>query len=100
MDRNGFIDFNTTLSTEKSGKAYSYARAIDILDKVLVYQNKINLHGLSLYDISDTAVIEEVLRLVNGEVRKMKQQLPNIFEFDNSCSRIMTNTLALQKEEN
>lgn len=28
MDRKGFIDFNTRLSPENSGKADSYARAI------------------------------------------------------------------------
>jgi putative restriction endonuclease len=35
MDRKGFIDFNTRLSPENSGKADSYARAIMILDEVL-----------------------------------------------------------------
>lgn len=38
MDRKGFIDFNTRLSPENSGKADSYARAIMILDEVLPYQ--------------------------------------------------------------
>ena len=35
MDKQGFIDFNTRLSPENSGKADSYARAIRILDEVL-----------------------------------------------------------------
>ncbi len=87
MDRKGFIDFNTRLSAENSGRADSYARAIEILDKVLVHQNRINLHGLSLYDISDTAVIEDVLLLINDEVRKMRQQIPNIFDFGKSNQR-------------
>ena len=39
MDRKGFIDFNTRLSPENSGKADSYARAIMILDEVLPHQN-------------------------------------------------------------
>ena len=80
MDKKGFIDFNTRLSPENSGKADSYARAIDILDKVLVHQSTLNLHGLSLYDISDAAAIDDVLRLVNDEVRKMKNQQQNIFD--------------------
>ena len=81
MDKLGFIDFNTRLSPENSGKADSYARAISILDEVLPHQSSIDLNGLSLYDITDTAVIEDVLRLVNEEVRKMKNQQPSIFDY-------------------
>lgn len=54
MDRQGFVDFNTRLSPENSGKADSYARAIQILDEVLPHQELIDLHGRSLYDVRDT----------------------------------------------
>lgn len=81
MDRLGFIDFNTRLSRENSGKANSYARAIMILDEVLPHQDVINLHGQSLYDITEVAIIEQVLRLVNDEVKKMKNNEQNIFDF-------------------
>ena len=81
MDRQGFIDFNIRLSPENSGKADSYARAIRILDEVLPYQNVIDLHGRSLYEVHDTAVIEAILHLVNDEVRKMKKQQQNIFDY-------------------
>ena len=80
MDRKGFIDFNTRLSPENSGKADSYDRAIMILEEVLPYQNVIDLHGRSLYELSDVAVIDDVLRLVNEEVKKMKNQQQNIFD--------------------
>lgn len=80
MDRKGFIDFNTRLSPENSGKADSYARAIMILDEVLSYQNVIRLKGHSLYELSDVAEIDDVLRLVNEEVRKMKNHQQNIFD--------------------
>ena len=46
MDKQGFIDFNTRLSPENSGKADSHARAIRILDEVLAHQDLIDLHGL------------------------------------------------------
>lgn len=81
MDKQGFIDFNTRLSPENSGKANSYARAIEILDNVLKYQFEIDLHGLSLYDIRDISILEEVLDLVKEEVKKMKEGLPNIFDY-------------------
>lgn len=80
MDRQGFIDFNTRFSPENSGKANSYASAIKILDEVLPYQNVINLHGQSLYDIRDIAVLEEVWVFVKEEVKKMKDGQPNIFD--------------------
>ncbi len=80
MDRKGFIDFNTRLSPENSGKADSYARAIMILDEVLPYQNVIDLQGRSLYELSDVTAINDVLRLVNEEVKKMKNQQQNIFD--------------------
>lgn len=80
MDKQGFIDFNTRLSPENSGKANSYARAIEILDNVLKYQFEIDLHGSSLYDIRDISILEEVWELVNEEVKKMKKRLPNIFD--------------------
>lgn len=81
MDRKGFIDFNVQLSSENSGKAKSYAMAIQILDDVLQHQNVINLHGQSLYDISDTNIIEEILSFVKDEVKKMKAGQPNIFDY-------------------
>ena len=80
MDKQGFIDFNTRLSPENSGKADSYARAIMILDEVLPYQNVIDLQGRSLYELSDVTAIDDVLRLVNEEVKKMKNQQQNIFD--------------------
>lgn len=81
MTRQGFIDFNTRLSPENSGKADSYARAIRILDEVLAHQDLIDLHGRSLYDVRDTETIEAVLRFVSQEVKKMKRNEPNIFDY-------------------
>lgn len=81
MNKHGFIDFNTRLSADNSGKADSYARAIQILDEVLPHQNVIDLQGKSLYEISDITIIEAVLRLVNIEVGKMRKSEPNIFDY-------------------
>jgi len=50
MDKLGFIDFNTRLSPENSGKADSYACVITILDELLPHPNAIDLTGQSLYD--------------------------------------------------
>ena len=80
MNREGFIDFNTRLSPQNSGKADSYARAIRILDEVLLHQEVIDLRGKSLYDVQDTETIEAVLQFVSEEVRKMKQNEQNIFD--------------------
>lgn len=82
MDRHGFIDFNTKLSPENSGKADSYARAIQILDEVLPYQNAIDLHGRSLYEIHDITILEKLGDLIKEEVKKMKKGQPNIFDYD------------------
>jgi len=87
MNRQGFIEFNTRFSPENSGKADSYARAIKILDEVLPHQNTIDLHGQSLYDISDSSVLEDVLRLVNDEVKKMKKGEKNLFDYGKSSQR-------------
>lgn len=81
MDKQGFIKYNTQLSPENSGKASSYAQAINILDTVLQHQQVIDLKGKSLYDIHDIAVIEKVLVLVKEEVKKMKAGLSNIFDY-------------------
>ena len=81
MNRQGFLDFNTQLSPENSGKANSYARAIQILDEVLPYQSVIDLHGRSLYDVCDLAVLEKVREVVKDEVKKMKNGQPNIFDY-------------------
>lgn len=87
MDRQGFIEFNTRFSAENSGKADSYARAIKILDEVLPHQSTIDLRGQSLYDISDCSVLEEVLRLVNDEVKKMKKGEKNLFDYGKPTQR-------------
>jgi len=81
VTRQGFIDFNTRLSPENSRKASSYAMAIRILDEVLPHQNVIDLHGQSLYDIRDIAILEQVWEVVKEEVRKMKSGQPNIFDY-------------------
>jgi putative restriction endonuclease len=87
MDKKGFIDFNTRLSPENSRKAASYAQAINILDEVLKHQIVIDLQGQSLYEIQDPTVIENVLSLVNNEVRKMKKGQQNIFDYGDSNQR-------------
>ena len=81
MDKQGYIDFNLMLSPDKSGKADSYARAIAILEEVLKYQNVINLNGQSLYEISDIGTIEALEDLVKVEVKKMKNNEKNIFDY-------------------
>ena len=81
MDKQGFIDFNTRFSPENSGRADSYAKALAILERVLPYHPQINLQGKSLYEINDTATIENIKRLVKEEVRKMKSHQPNIFDY-------------------
>lgn len=103
MNRKGFIDFNTRLSPENSGKADSYARAIQILDEVLPYQNTIDLHGLSLYEVNNIVVLEQIWDLVKEEVKKMKEGLPNIFDYgkpnqrsyplNNFCSAALTSLI-------
>ena len=87
MDRQGFIDVNKLLSPDNSRKASSYAQAIRILDEVLVHQNVIDLHGQSLYEIPNVATIEEVLSFVNDEVKKMKNNQQNIFDYGNPGQR-------------
>jgi len=109
MDRQGFIDFNTRFSPENSGKANSYASAIKILDEVLPFQNVVDLHGLSLYDIRDISVLEEVWNLVKEEVKKMKEGQPNIFDYgkpnqrsyplNNFCSAALTSLIEYAQYE-
>ncbi len=103
MDRQGFIDFNTRLSPDNSGKASSYATAIKILDEALMYQDEINLHDQSLYDVRDVAILEQVWTLVKEEVKKMKEGQPNIFDhgkpnqrsypLNNFCSAALTSLM-------
>ena len=81
MDRQGFIEFVKHPSLENSGKASSYAQAINILDNVLLHQKVIDLKGKSLYEIPDIAIIEKVLEFVKEEVKKMKARQPNIFDY-------------------
>ena len=47
IHRQGFVDFNTRMSSENSGKADSYVRAIQILDEVVLHQSVIALQDLS-----------------------------------------------------
>jgi len=81
MDRKGFIDFNTRLSPENSGKADSYARAIMILDEVLPYQNVIDLQDRSLYELSDVAVIDDVLLSSQLKIVEGMKVINHLFEF-------------------
>lgn len=84
MDRQGYIEYNSILSPEYSGKANSYARAIKILGEVLPYQNVLNLYGCSLYEISDIETIEELERLVKLEVVKLRNHEENRFNHGHS----------------
>ena len=81
MTRQGFIDFNTRLSPENSRKASSYAMAIRILDEMLPHQSVIDLHGQSLYDISDVATIDGLIELVLIEQAKMRRGEKSIFDY-------------------
>lgn len=83
MNIQGFIDFNTRLSPDNSGKTDSYVRAIKILENVLQYQHEVELNGQSLFNIHDTATIDELLRIIHREVEKMRKNKPNIFNYGN-----------------
>ncbi len=109
MNRQDFINFNARNSTQKSGKAYSYAKAIEILDNVLQHQNVINLNGMSLYDVNDPIVIEEILNLVRDEEKKMKRGYQSIFDYGKSdqtsyplgnfCSAALSNLMVYAQYE-
>lgn len=81
MTRQGFIDFNIRLSPENSRKASSYAMAIRILDEVLPHQSVIDLHGQSLFEVSDVATIDELIELVRIEQAKMRRGKKSIFDY-------------------
>lgn len=82
MDKQGFIEFNKRFSTDKSRKASSYARAIEILDKVLLHHKLFGVGVNTLYNVSNSNIIEDVLEMVNREVEKYKKGKPNIFDYD------------------
>jgi len=54
--------------------------AIRILDEVLPHQSVINLHGRSLYDISDVATIDSLIALVRVEQAKMRRRERNLYD--------------------
>jgi putative restriction endonuclease len=87
MDKQGFIRFNMMYSAQGSGKADSYARAIRILEEVLLHQNVVNLHCRSLYEISDVHTIDALLKLIKIEVAKLRRNEPNIFDYGNSSQK-------------
>ncbi len=87
MDVQGFIEFNSRYSPDNSGKASSYATAIRIIEKQLSFQDEIDLHGKSLYDINDIATLDEVLRKVKAEVKKMRNNEANMFDSIDSKQR-------------
>lgn len=99
MDRQGYIDFIAKQSPDNSGKAGSYATALEILDEVLPYQHEINLYGQSLYEISDIDTLKELRLIVLAEQRKMRNGEKSIFDYgdsnqtsyplDNFCSAAM-----------
>ena len=60
MDKQGYIDYNLLLSSNNSGKADSYARALKIIEDILPYQDTIQLNGKSIFEISDIRVIESL----------------------------------------
>ena len=97
MDRKGFIDFNTRLSPENSGKADSYARAIMILDEVLPYQNVIDLQGRSLHELSDVAVIDDVLLSSQLKIVEGMKVINHLFEF---ITERIANYLAISLSQN
>lgn len=87
LNRQGYIQYNLMFSPDNSGKADSYARAISILEEVLPHQDVVNLHGQSLYTISDIETIEKLEAVVKMEVAKMKRNEPNIFDHGNPKQR-------------
>lgn len=81
MDKQGYIDYNLLLSSNNSGKADSYARALKIIEDVLPYQDTIQLNGKSIFEISDIRVIESLENYIRSEVVKMRNNEKNIFDY-------------------
>lgn len=64
MDKQGFIDFNTRLSPENSGKTDSYARAIRILD-ALAHTSRLTTITKSQLSITYENIKARVVSLLN-----------------------------------
>ena len=45
MNKQGYIEYNLLLSSNNSGKADSYARALKIIEEILPHQDTIQLNA-------------------------------------------------------
>lgn len=81
MNKQGYIEYNLLLSSNNSGKADSYARALKIIEEILPHQDTIQLNGKSIFEISDIHIIESLENFIRLEVIKMKNNEKSIFDY-------------------
>lgn len=84
MDRQDFINFTSSYSPSGSGKAGSYAKAIDILNEIF---SKISFKIYpinNLYKITEPEVLENIRNYVSIEEKKMRNGENSIFDYGKS----------------
>lgn len=81
MDKQGYINYTSSFSPTGSGKASSYAKAIEILNDIFsnisIKEYSIN----NLYRITNPEVIEDIRNYVLIEEKKMRNGESSIFDY-------------------
>lgn len=76
-----FRDYlNSAYGAKKSGTVSSYLKAISILDEIFKQDDIFNLNNLSLSEIRDPYVIENIIDFVAAEENKFRANEPSIFD--------------------
>ena len=81
MDKQGFINYTSSFSPTGSGKAGSYAKAIDILNDIFSNVSIKDYPTHNLYSIINPEVIEDIRNYVSIEEKKMRNGEKSIFDF-------------------
>lgn len=81
MDKQGFINYTSSFSPTGSGKAGSYAKAIDILDEIFSNVSIKDYSIQNLYNITNPEVIENIRNYVSIEEKKMRNGEKSIFDY-------------------
>lgn len=81
MDKQGFINYTSSFSPIGSGKAGSYAKAIDILNEIFSNTSLKNYSIHNLYNITNPEDIEDIRNSVSIEEKKMRNGEKSIFDY-------------------
>lgn len=81
MNQHGFEQYTYLVYGRKAGTANSYIQAVHIIDRIFSIEDVFGLNGITLTEINDPHLLQNIAEFVYSEEKKLKLGQDSIFRY-------------------